>query len=196
MRAAVQAQYESSRVQANQVQTQCSRLEASRPSSIFNPWPTCRHSSCRPEELLQYGRLDFCTQRAHTSVRGRPDTCRYVLSTRTSDRCNGTSHLQALQIIPSKLFPKTGNAHITSHHTQPGLGSKQSSKSAADPPHPSFGLEGLRGRQTPLCPRQKASRGLMTPQPARLCLPVTCHCPFRSRPLPGTAPTALHHSCS
>lgn len=105
---------------------------------------------------------------------------RYVLATRTPDRCNGTSHLQALQIHPVQAFAKTEDAHITS---QPGLGSNKAGKSAADPPHPSFGLDGLRGTQTPLCPRQKPSRRLVTPQPARLCSPVTCYCCPAPHPL-------------
>lgn len=80
-------------------------------------WPTDHPPSSTPgrhvvillgdflEEQLWSTLTSVCQPTCDTSVRGRSD--RYVsTSTRETDRCNGTSHLQALQIIPSQAFSK------------------------------------------------------------------------------------------
>lgn len=123
------------------------------------------------EQLWSTLTSSVCQPTCDTSVRGRSD--RYVsTSTRETDRCNGTSHLQALQIIPSQAFSR-GRRYTSpriKHAMQPGLGSNKAanSKSAVDPLHPSFSLEGSEGKdKLRFVHFKKVPRRLMTPQSAR-----------------------------
>lgn len=111
-----------------------------------------------PEEQLWSTLTSVCQPTCDISVHGRSD--RYVsTSTRETDRCNGTSHLQALQIIPSQAFSRDRRYTSPRINTYCSRASGPTKQQIASRRLIHFTQASasrvLRGRQTPLCPRQK-----------------------------------------
>lgn len=118
-----------------------SRRDASRPSNNSNAWPRCHHSSCLPRRATVVGLSCVCNVLTPRYAVDQLDT--YFLHARLTDAMVHHTCRHSRSSRPNFSIGRRDTHHLASHPAGPRV--QQSSKSAVDPPHPSFGLEGLCG---------------------------------------------------